>query len=58
MTKKEFKDQFIVNFLSTWCAINYDDCCMRGQHDRLENPPVEDADWLADKAWIKLQENK
>lgn len=51
ISEKEFKTQFISNFLSTWVANNYDDACRRNDHGMLNTPPVEDADFLANKAW-------
>ena len=45
-----FKLQFISNFLSTWCANEYKDACMRGEQERLEEPPVDNAQFLADTA--------
>lgn len=49
--KEEFCRQFVVNFVSTWAANNYEDYCSRGLHAELGNPPVEDAEDLAGKAW-------
>lgn len=31
---------------------------MRGLHERLSNPPVEDAEFLAEEAWARIQEHK
>lgn len=50
--------QFIASFLAAWVASHYDMACARGEHDRLSNPPVEDAQFLADEAWQKLRELK
>lgn len=55
MNEETFKTVFITNFISTWCANNYDDACSRGKHEILENPPIEDAIYLADKAWEKYR---
>ena len=60
MNEKEFKRHFTATFLATWVANNYDDACMRGQHSRLEHPPVDDALFLADAAWeeyVKIDSN-
>lgn len=51
MDEKTFKTQFIATFLASWCAKHYEDACMRGEHDRLMHPPVNDAEHLADCAW-------
>lgn len=56
LTQQQFIDQFIVHFLATWCANEYDDACMNGEHERLNKPPVEDAKFLAEKAWKHYQE--
>lgn len=56
--EKKFKDQFIVTFLSTWVANNYDDACIHSKHEMLNRPPVEDAEFLADKAWEEMQRLK
>lgn len=55
MDEKNFKEQFKVTFLATWAATNYNDYCMNGIQEQLSNPPVEDAIFLADEAWQKLQ---
>jgi hypothetical protein len=48
---QEFKRMFAAQFLASWVATNYNDYCARGLQDHLETPPVEDAVFLADKAW-------
>jgi hypothetical protein len=58
MTEDQFKDQFIVTFLATWVANNYDDACSAGQHSRLNSPPVEDAIYLASHAWEEYDEKR
>jgi len=50
-----FIQQFVASFLATWCANNYDDCCARGEHDRLNHPPVEDAVGMAETAWDEME---
>ncbi len=52
--EKKFKENFITTFLATWVANNYHDACINNQHDMLHNPPVEDAEHLAQKAWEKV----
>lgn len=49
----KFKENFISTFLATWTANNYNDYCIQGKQEDLEHPPVEDAIYLADKAWIE-----
>ena len=54
--EKEFKTQYIATFLATWTAVHYDDACMRSQHEMLREPPIEDAEHLADCAWQRGKE--
>lgn len=56
MSKKAFKENFISTFLASWCASHWDDYCSRGLRKELENPPIEDAIFLANKAWTKYRE--
>lgn len=56
MDEATFKATFIATFLATWCVANYDDACMRGEQERLNKPPVEDAKYLAARAWEHMQE--
>ncbi len=54
MTEAQFKAHYIVIFVATLTAKEYDDCCSRGEHDKLsEHHMMEDAIFLADKAWEK-----
>lgn len=55
-SEKLFKAQFISSFLATWCANNYEDAISSGNHEILHRPPVEDAEFLADKAWDHYQD--
>jgi len=57
MEEQKFKQDFIACFLASWCANKYEDCCMRGEQSVLGNPPVEDAEDMADAAWEKIIEN-
>lgn len=56
MDEQVFKTQFIASFLAAWVAQHYDMACARGEHSKLDNPPAEDAQMLADEAWQRLQE--
>lgn len=58
MNKRQFKTIFVANFLSTWCANNYDEFCSTGKHKQLNHPPVEDAEFLAEQAWKELKIHK
>ena len=49
--EREFKRQFAVQFLASWAAVHYTEYCARGMQETLETPPVEDAEYLAQKAW-------
>ena len=56
MTDKEtFTLRFEASFLAAWCAVNYSDFCIRGLQKSLEDPPVADARYLAEKAWEKRE---
>jgi len=55
MNEKEFKNSFVSTFLATWSANNFEKCCSTGTQERLSNPPVEDAFFLADEAWNKIK---
>lgn len=55
MDEKAFKTHFIATFLAAWVASNYEESCIRGQHERLNHPPAEDAEFLANKAWEELK---
>jgi hypothetical protein len=55
VTEEEFKEQFKVTFLATWAATNYNEYCMNSMQEALSNPPIEDAIFLADEAWKKLE---
>lgn len=54
LSKQDFIEQFVVQFLASYTATIYEDCCMRGQHAKLRKPPVEDAIHLAEEAWNEL----
>ena len=54
MTKAEYIENFVVTFISVMTANNYQDYCSRGLHKELENPPFEDAFYLAEKTWDKF----
>lgn len=53
MTRREYIETFVINFVSVWTAKNYTDYCSRGLHKELENPPFEDALFLAQETWDK-----
>ena len=54
---KDFVQRYVAGFLASWTSRNYEDYCMRGKHEELENGPVEDALYLADKYWVLLGNN-
>lgn len=54
MSRNEFIDAYVVQFLAAWTAQHYEDYCSRGLHNELESPPIEDAIFLAEKAWERL----
>ncbi len=56
------KQKFIDNFVITACAgyfnRNYLTYCSLGLQKDLENPPLEDIYFIAEKHWEKIQEFK
>ncbi len=52
MGETEFKHNYIATFLASYMASRYDSDCMNGHpNEPYNNQPVEDAMFLADKAW-------
>jgi hypothetical protein len=57
MDEKQFIDQYMVTFLASYMAGNYDDDCMNGHpNEPYNHQPVEDALFLARCAWKQLRE--
>lgn len=54
MKKEEFVDYFVINFVSTWCASNYDKYCLYNAQEKLHSPPIEDAYDIAEAVWQKM----
>jgi hypothetical protein len=55
MSREAFIESFVANFLASWVAGEYNMACAHGHHERLSNPPAEDALGLAEDAWARLQ---
>lgn len=54
--EKEFKRQYVVTFLASYMAGNYDSDCMNGHpNEPYNHQPVEDAIFLANCAWQQYQ---
>ena len=52
MTKEQFIDQYVATFLASYMAGRYYDDCMNGHpNEPYNHQPVEDAVFLANKAW-------
>jgi len=51
-----FKQQFVAQFLATYCAVNYAEFCATGRQAELGNPPTEDAADMAETAWQRWVE--
>lgn len=47
----EFKRRFAIEFLAAYVVSRFSECCSNNSHDILSEPPVEDAEFLAEKAW-------
>jgi hypothetical protein len=54
--EQRFKQQFVVQFLATYCATNYAEFCTTGRQNELRNPPTEDAADMAEAAWQRWVE--
>ena len=52
-----FKADFITTFLATWCAERHTNYCMAGKHAELADPPIEDAEELANDIWKSMIRN-
>jgi len=50
-----FIDTFAATFCAAWAAARYDDYCTSGKQIELERPPIEDAVYLAERAWEQLE---
>jgi hypothetical protein len=51
------KELLVTGFISAWLAKHYDDACFHGNYEMLGNPPIEDAEWMAERAlqkWDRL----
>lgn len=55
MDKETFIEHFAVTFMATWVANEYAAACFNGEHERLENPQIEDAYFIAEKVWENKQ---
>jgi hypothetical protein len=49
--ERAFKQQFVTQFLASWTAVHYVEYCRKGLYEEFKHPPVEDAAYLAQKAW-------
>ena len=52
--EKQFKADYIANFLSAYMAVRYDNDCANG-HPLKGYQPIEDAQFLANEAWALLK---
>ena len=58
MNEAQFKATYITQFLSSYMASRYDRDCLNGHPNQPYNhQPIEDASFLADKAWEQLQKH-
>lgn len=54
MNRDEFIRLYVIQFCASFTAVHYTENCIHGRYDATENPPVEDAIHLAEKAWIQV----
>jgi hypothetical protein len=52
ISRVDFIQQYVTNFLASYAAVNYSDHCLRGW-EKFSHP-VEDASFLAEQAWEEL----
>ena len=52
--EEKFKKDFAIQFMAGWAASNYNEYCSEGIWVELGKPPVEDAIFLADRAWSHM----
>lgn len=56
MTEKEFKAAYIVQFLASYMATNYERDCQNGHPGKpYDHQPIEDASFLANCAWDQIR---
>jgi hypothetical protein len=59
MDEKEiFISAYAAAFMGANMGQQYDHMCMTGEHWRTDKQPVEDAVYIANKAWNQLQAHK
>lgn len=52
MNKEKFVEQYIIQFMASFAALNYDKACFRGEHETLTCAGMfEEAQTLAESAW-------
>ncbi len=59
MTKNDFLVSFVTQFLASYAATHYDDCCIRGDWAKIsDKAPVDDALTLAEDIWESPEFNE
>ncbi len=54
LEKSVYIKDFVKNCCSSWVARNYETYCIAERQEQLENPPIEDFEFLAEKIYGKL----
>jgi hypothetical protein len=55
MSKEQFIELYIIQFMASWAAVNYSDCCMRGKYNELAcGTMIVEARFLAEKTFANL----
>lgn len=58
LDEKQFKQQYIINFLASYMATHYEEDCMNGHvAKRDKHQPIEDAAFCAECAWDSIQKH-
>lgn len=58
MVKKDFIHRFMMTFLATYAATNYDSCCANDDFERIDGRLLVDALDIAESNWAKIQLRK
>ncbi len=55
MNKKEFVENFVTNFMASYCAEDYDHNIQYGKYEEIYSPNIEDAFNIAEQVWENMK---
>lgn len=55
MNKETWIENYTLNLMAAYAALNYDHNCRHGWGEREQSISIEDAQYLAGKEWDRLQ---